>query len=191
LVSGFEPGRDDLRTLDLLAEPAPAFTAQGGGLVFRGGRLAGEESRRVSDQHFSIDATLIEAWASLKRFKPKQDDRGDGNGWAGFKGERRRNDTHESTTDPEAKLVRKGDGREAKLAFARHAAMENRHGVEWTHGLRPAYTDRVNALDAEARRMAPNLSRAYATWRIFAQLANHAIAMRIVHKLLSAIGRSI
>jgi transposase len=86
----------------------------------------------VSDQHFSVDATLIEAWASLKSFKPKKDNRNDhddGNGWADFKGEKRRNDTHESTTDPEAKLVRKGDGREAKLAFAGHAAMENRHGL--------------------------------------------------------------
>lgn len=87
----------------------------------------------LSDQHFSVDATLIEAWASLKSFKPKQDDRGggpgDGNGWADFKGEQRRNDTHSSTTDPEAKLVRKGDGREAKLAFSGHATMENRHGL--------------------------------------------------------------
>jgi hypothetical protein len=82
----------------------------------------------VADQHFSVDATLIEAWASLQSFKPKKHDRGDGKGWADFKGEKRRNDTHESTTDPEAKLVRKGDGREAKLAFAGHAAMENRHG---------------------------------------------------------------
>lgn len=85
----------------------------------------------VSDQHFSVDATLIEAWASLKSFRPKQDrgDRGDGNGWADFKGQQRRNDTHESTTDPDAKLVRKGDGREAKLAFAGHATIENRHGL--------------------------------------------------------------
>lgn len=85
----------------------------------------------VSDQHFSVDATLIEAWASLKSFKPKKDqnDRDDGNGWADFKGEKRRNDTHASSTDPEAKLVRKGDGREAKLAFAGHATIENRHGL--------------------------------------------------------------
>jgi transposase len=85
----------------------------------------------VSDEHFSVDATLIEAWASLKSFKPKGDegDRGDGNGWSDFKGQQRRNDTHESTTDPQAKLVRKGDGREAKLAFAGHATMENRHGL--------------------------------------------------------------
>jgi len=94
----------------------------------------------VSDQHFSVDATLIEAWASLKSFKPKQDDRddGDGNGWADFKGEKRRNDTHESTTDPEAKLVRKGDGREAKLAFAGHATMENRHGLCVLFEVKPA-----------------------------------------------------
>ncbi len=95
----------------------------------------------VSDQHFSVDATLIEAWASLKSFKPKKDDRsdrGDGNGWADFKGEKRRNDTHESTTDPEAKLVRKGDGREAKLAFAGHAAMENRHGLCVLFEVKPA-----------------------------------------------------
>ena len=96
----------------------------------------------VSDQHFSVDATLIEAWASLKSFKPKQDRRdgggGDGNGWADFKGEKRRNDTHESTTDPEAKLVRKGDGREAKLAFAGHAAMENRHGLCVLFEVKPA-----------------------------------------------------
>lgn len=95
----------------------------------------------VSDQHFSVDATLIEAWASLKSFKPKKDDRsdrGDGNGWADFKGEKRRNDTHESTTDPEAKLVRKGDGREAKLAFAGHATMENRHGLCVLFEVKPA-----------------------------------------------------
>jgi transposase len=86
----------------------------------------------ISDQHFSVDATLIEAWASLKSFKPKSgggSDRGDGNGWADFKGQQRRNDTHASTTDPEAKLTRKGDGREAKLAFSGHATMENRHGL--------------------------------------------------------------
>lgn len=96
----------------------------------------------VSDQHFSVDATLIEAWASLKSFKPKKDDRDggprDGNNWPDFRGEQRRNDTHESTSDPEAKLVRKGDGREAKLAFAGHAAMENRHGLCVLFEVKPA-----------------------------------------------------
>jgi transposase len=91
--------------------------------------------RWISDKHFSVDATLIESWASLKSFKKKDpqkkdsDDPGDGNGWSDFKGEKRGNATHESTTDPEAKLVRKGNGREAKLSFAGHATMENRHGL--------------------------------------------------------------
>jgi transposase len=67
----------------------------------------------VSDQHFSVDGTLIEAWASLKSFRPKADPGGpgDGNGWVDFRGQERKNDTHGSTTDAEAKLARKGDGR--------------------------------------------------------------------------------
>jgi transposase len=88
----------------------------------------------VSNTHFSVDGTLIESWASLKSFKPKEEskddsDKGDGNGWSDFKGEKRSNDTHASTTDPEAKLMRKGKGREARLCFAGHAVMENRHGL--------------------------------------------------------------
>ncbi len=85
----------------------------------------------VSDDHFSVDGTLIEAWASLKSFRPKGPDqgRGSGNGWTDFKGEKRRNDTHASTTDPEAKLMRKGPGHEARLSFAGHATMENRNGL--------------------------------------------------------------
>jgi transposase len=84
----------------------------------------------VSDQHFSVDATLIDAWASLKSFKRKDggDGPGDGNGWGGFQGEKRSNATHESKTDPDAKLARRGGG-EARLAFAGHATMENRHGL--------------------------------------------------------------
>ena len=85
----------------------------------------------VSNEHFSVDGTLVEAWASLKSFKPKGSERGpgDGNGWSDFRGQKRANDTHESSTDPEAKLRRKGDGREARLSFGLHAAMENRHGL--------------------------------------------------------------
>jgi len=96
--------------------------------------------RWISDQHFSVDATLIESWASLKSFKKKDSDQGpgDGNGWSDFKGENRKNDTHESTTDPEAKLVRKGDGREARLCFAGHATMENRHGLCVLFEVKPA-----------------------------------------------------
>jgi len=83
----------------------------------------------MSSEHFSVDGTLIEAWASLKSFRPKGDDDDDHNGWGDFRGQKRSNETHESKTDPEAKLMRKGNGREAKLSFAAHALMENRNGL--------------------------------------------------------------
>jgi transposase len=94
----------------------------------------------VSDDHFSVDGTLIEAWASLKSFRPKGDDQGpgSGNGWMDFKGEKRRNDTHASSTDPEAKLMRKGPGKEARLCFGAHATMENRHGLCVLFEVQPA-----------------------------------------------------
>jgi transposase len=83
----------------------------------------------VSREHFSVDGTLIEAWASMKSFRPKGQDDADNNGWGDFKGQRRSNDTHESKTDPEARLLRKGRGREAKLCFTGHALMDNRNGL--------------------------------------------------------------
>jgi IS5 family transposase len=83
----------------------------------------------MSDEHFTADGTLIEAWASLKSFRPKGDDDGDSNGWSRFRGEKRSNETHESNTDPEAKLARKGNGQAAKLSFSGHALMENRNGL--------------------------------------------------------------
>jgi transposase len=85
----------------------------------------------LSGAHFSVDGTLIEARASMKSFRPK-DGGGSGPDAGGdrdFKGWRRRNDTHASTTDPEAKLLRKALGKEAKLCFAGHALMDNRHGL--------------------------------------------------------------
>jgi transposase len=87
----------------------------------------------LSDEHFSVDGTLIQAWASMKSFRPKD---GSGeppdpgrNGERDFHGEQRTNETHASATDPEAKLFRKGRGKEAKLCFIGHALMENRHGL--------------------------------------------------------------
>ena len=81
----------------------------------------------LSDEHFSVDGTLIEAWASHKSFKPKQAKKDDDG--SNFHGQLRKNDTHQSTTDPEAKLYRKADGREAKLSYMGHALMENRNGL--------------------------------------------------------------
>lgn len=94
----------------------------------------------VSDDHFSVDGTLIEAWASMKSFRPKGDDQGPGSGnaWMDFKGEKRRNDTHASRTDPEAKLMRKGPGKEARLCFGAHATMENRNGLCVLFDVKPA-----------------------------------------------------
>jgi len=87
----------------------------------------------LSDEHFTVDGTLIEAWASFKSFKPKDGPPpprgGDGSGMVDFKGERRSNATHQSSTDPEAKLMRKGNGQPAKLSYGAHALMENRHGL--------------------------------------------------------------
>jgi len=81
----------------------------------------------LSDEHFTVDGTLIEAWASQKSFQKKDGgDPGDGNN---FHGERRTNDTHASKTDPDAKLYRKGHGQEAKLSYLGHVLMENRNGL--------------------------------------------------------------
>src|SRR6266513_1485588 len=96
----------------------------------------------LSDEHFTVDGTLIEAWASLKSFKrtdappPAPDD--PGNPTVNFHGERRSNATHASTTDPEARLFRKGDSHEAKLYYHGHVVMENRHGLAVNGSLTPA-----------------------------------------------------
>jgi transposase len=87
----------------------------------------------LSDEHFSVDGTLIEAWASHKSFQrkdqptPPPDD--PGNPTVDFHGEKRSNDTHESTTDPDARLARKSGGHEAKLAYCGNVMIENRNGL--------------------------------------------------------------
>ena len=96
----------------------------------------------VSDEHFSVDGTLIEAWASMKSFVKKDGttpppEDGGRNPTVLFKGEKRSNETHESTTDPDARLYKKSEGDKSRLCFMGHALMENRHGlvvdVETTH----------------------------------------------------------
>jgi IS5 family transposase len=112
-----------------------------------------EQARRrglLSGEHFTVDGTLLEAWASLKSFKrkdavaPPPDD--PGNPTVDFHGERRSNETHASTTDPEARLARKGKGREAKLAYAGHAVIDNRHGLV----VNAAATQATGAAEREA-----------------------------------------
>lgn len=96
-----------------------------------------EEARKrklLSDEHFTVDGTLIEAWASLKSFqkkkgRPSNRDDDPGNPTVNFHGEKRKNDTHESTTDPESRLFTKSSGQTAKLSYMGHCLMENRNGL--------------------------------------------------------------
>lgn len=112
--------------------------------------------RLLSTDHFSVDGTLIEAWASLKSFKPKAPGGHDApppasggrNAEVDLKGQTRSNQTHESTTDPEARLYRKGAGMEARLCFIGHTLMENRSGLIVDACLTPAdgHAERIAAL---------------------------------------------
>jgi transposase len=139
--SVFSKNRDRLLEGDAAAKFLNAVLAQPG------------VKRLLSSEHFSVDGTLIEAWASMKSFRPKgegdTDDPASGGGRnleVDFKGEKRSNETHESTTDPEARLYRKGAGMEAKLCFIGHALMENRSGL--------IVDTRLTAADGHAERIA-------------------------------------
>ena len=121
--STFSKNRDRLLAGEIAAKFLAAVLAQP------------EVKRLLSSEHFSVDGTLIEAWASIKSFKPKDPPEGgepsDGgrNAPADFKGEKRSNETYRSATDPDARLYRKGPGMEAKLCFIGHGLMENRSGL--------------------------------------------------------------
>jgi len=91
-----------------------------------------DTARLLSDDHFTVDGTLLEAWASQKSFRPRDQDPppdGGGNPTVNFHGQRRRNDTHQSTTDPDARLYKKAQGREARLGYLGHVLMEHRSGL--------------------------------------------------------------
>jgi transposase len=121
-ASTFAKNRDRLLEVDVSAK-------------LLGGVVNHNKVRRLlSRDHFSVDGTLIEAWASMKSFRRK-DGGGDGGSGSGrnaerdFHGEKRSNATHQSTTDPDARLHRKGNGRESKLCYMGHALMENGNGL--------------------------------------------------------------
>jgi transposase len=91
-----------------------------------------DSARLLSDEHFTVDGTLLEAWASHKSFRPRGDEPptdGGGNPTVSFHGQRRRNATHQSTTDPDARLYKKAQGREAHLGYLGHVVMEHRSGL--------------------------------------------------------------
>jgi transposase len=120
--STFSKNRDRLLDGDIASKILAAVLAQP------------RVKRLLSTDHFSVDGTLIEAWASMKSFKPSSgsDEAPSGGGRnaeANFRGEKRSNATHASTTDPDARLYRKGEGKEAKLCFMGHSLMENRSGL--------------------------------------------------------------
>jgi transposase len=97
-------------------------------------RAQAEAAGLMSDEHFTVDSTMLEAWASLKSFQrkdapPSEPPDDPGNPTVNFHGETRKNDTHASTTDPDAQLYRKGKGKEAKLAYLGHVLLDNRHGL--------------------------------------------------------------
>ncbi|MER9362947.1 IS5 family transposase [Mesorhizobium sp. M0019] len=144
--SVFSKNRDRLLEGDIAAKFLAAVLAQP------------KAKKLLSTDHFSVDGTLIEAWASMKSVKPKGGpsgghgeppaDGGGRNAEADFHGERRSNETHTSTTDPDARLYRKGRGKEARLCFLGHGLMENRHGllVEACLTLADGHAERVAAL---------------------------------------------
>jgi hypothetical protein len=122
--------------------------------------------RLLSREHFMVDGTLVEAWASLKSFKAK-DDRDDDppgggrNASRGFHGERRTNDSHDSTTDSDARLIRKGPGNEARLCFMGHVLRENRQGLVVEPELTRAagFAERRAAVELVAARAGPGSIR--------------------------------
>lgn len=117
----FTKNRDRLLQGDVAREFLRAVTQQA------------QAKNLTSDEHFTVDGTLLEAWASLKSFQPKDQPptppRDPGNPSVDFHGQRRSNETHASTTDPDALLARKGHGKEAKLSYSGNLLMENRNGL--------------------------------------------------------------
>jgi transposase len=139
--SVFSKNRDRLLEGDIAAKFLAAVLARS------------QVQKLLSTEHFSVDGTLIEAWASMKSFKPRDgsdEPPADGgrNNEADFHGHKRSNETHASTTDPDARLYKKGPGKEAKLCFIGHGLMENRSALLVDACLTPAdgHAERVAGL---------------------------------------------
>ena len=159
--------------------------------------------RLLSSEHFSVDGTLIEAWASIKSFRRKDGGDGDGNGPGrnaerNFHKEKRSNETHESTTDPEARLYKKGDGQPARLCYMGHALMENRHGLAVAGGVSQASgtAEREAALDLvdrhrgrSKRRVTLGADKAYDVRQFVADLRARCVTPHIaIHGYVNKYG---
>ena len=148
--------------------------------------------RLLSSDHFSVDGTLIEAWASIKSFRKKDGSDNDGQGPGrnaerSFHKEKRSNDTHQSTTDPEARLYKKGDGQPAKLCYMGHALIENRNGLAVGGGISQASgtAERQTALDLidgrghRGRRITLGADKAYDVTRFVHDLRDRSVTPHI------------
>jgi transposase len=155
----------------------------------------------LSNEHFTVDGTLIEAWAGHKSFKRKGDDQptppdDPSNPSVDFHGERRSNATHQSTTDPEARLARKGPGKEARLCYAGHVQMDNRHGLvvntRLTQASGKAEPMAALAMAAEIGgqgRVTLGADKGYDQKELVRALREHRVTPHVAQKLNSAIDR--
>src|SRR5262245_61060622 len=178
--STFSKNRDRLLDADVAAKFLEA--------VLRHPRV----KRFLSDDHFSVDGTLVEAWASLKSFRRKDGGDNDGQGPGrnaerNFHKEKRSNKTHQSTTDPDARLYKKGDGQPAKLCYIGHALMENRHGLAVGGGVSQATgtAERETALELvdgrgrRRRRITLGADKAYDVTQFVHDLRDRSITPHI------------
>jgi transposase len=155
----------------------------------------------LSSEHFSVDGTLLDAWASMKSFRPKD---GSGepptagrNGERSFRKEKRSNETHASTTDPDARLYRKGDGQESRLCFMGHVLMENRNGLAVEAALTRATgtAEREAALTLIARRrrggrITLSADKAYDVAGFVEELRSRRVTPHIaVNRVVSKLGK--
>ena len=155
----------------------------------------------LADEHFTVDGTLIEAWAGHQSFTRKDADRqtppdDPGNPSVDFHGERRSNATHQSTTDPEARLARKGAGKEAKLCYAGHVEMDNRHGLvvntRLTQATGTAEPEAALAMAAELAgwgRVTLGADKGYDQKEFVRGLREHQVTPHVARKVHSAIDR--
>jgi transposase len=177
--SSFTKNRDRLLAGEIAAKFLQAVLAQP------------KVKRLLSSDHFSVDGTLIEAWASIKSFRRKDgnDKDADGpgrNAERGFHKEKRSNETHQSTTDPEARLYKKGDGQPAKLCYIGHALMENRHGLAVDGGvsLASGTAERESALAlvdrrANRRRITLGADKAYDVRQFITDLRRRRVTAHV------------
>src|SRR5271157_832632 len=155
----------------------------------------------LSDEHFTVDGTLVEAWASLKSFKrkdagPSEPPDDPGNPTVDFHGERRSNATHQSTTDPEARLYKKSRGSEAKLCYLGHVEMENRNGLAVNSRLTQAHgrAEPSAALEmveeiAGLGRVTLGADKGYDRKEFVRELRDHNVTPHIAQKQWSAVDR--